>query len=221
MKMKKENNYIIYKVENTENNQVYIGATTSSVHNRKLDHTGKANRGENGKFYEAISTYSADAFSWQQVDTASSTDELAQKEKEYIYKYNSKEKGYNSDEGGGFKKTVYQYDVIDGKLVNEYSCLTDAGNAVNATKQCISRACLSVNNIYNGFYWSYEYNVPFSPAEDSRRKNVFQLSVDGELLAEYKSVAEASEQTGLSKTCISRVCRGERKYSGGYIWKYK
>ncbi|WP_394345717.1 hypothetical protein [Gelidibacter gilvus] len=39
-------------------------------------------------------------------------------------------------------------------------------------------------------------------------------------IAEYESVAEASRQTGISKSCISKVCRGERKQSGGYIWKY-
>lgn len=218
--MKKENKYIIYKAENTENNQVYIGATTSSVHNRKLDHIRKAKRGENGKFYEAISTYRADAFSWQQVDTASSTDELAQKEKEYIYKYDSINQGYNSDEGGGFKKTVYQYDVIDGSLISTYKSLTDAGNAVNATKQSISAACLSVNKIYENYYWSYTFQNPFTPEVDKRLKQVLQLDIEGKLLRSFKSVAEASRITGVYKGCIAKSCRGERKTAGGYHWKY-
>ncbi|WP_416382011.1 hypothetical protein [Maribacter sp. BPC-D8] len=37
----------------------------------------------------------------------------------------------------------------------------------------------------------------------------------------YLSIVEASKITGISKTCISRCCRGERKQSGGYLWKYK
>ncbi len=211
---------IIYKVENTKNGLIYIGATTHSIHQRKLDHTERANREEQGKFYKAISTYGTDAFSWEQIDTANSIDELAQKEQSYIVEYNSKEKGYNSSIGGELKKTVYQYKLDDGGLVGKHDCLENASNAINATKQDISRACLSVNNTYGGYYWSYELKEPFEPSKDCRKKEVYQLSLQGYLLASFSSVSEASRQTGISKTCISRVCRGERKYSGGYIWKY-
>lgn len=39
-------------------------------------------------------------------------------------------------------------------------------------------------------------------------------------IARYNSVSDASVQTGLSKTTISRACRGERDQTGGYIWGY-
>ena len=211
---------IIYKVVNKENGSIYIGATTSSVEQRKNDHINKTFNGERTKFYEAISTCGAEAFTWEQVDTASSINELAQKEKRYIFEYKAKDNGYNSDEGGGFKKTVYQYNLNDGSLVNSYECLTDACNAVNATKQSISETCLSVNQTYKGYYWSYEFKEPFIPKLDSRKKEVFQYSMDGKLIANYVSVAEASRQTTISKNCISRVCRWERNQSGGYIWRY-
>jgi len=213
-------NYIIYKALNNVNNQVYIGATTNTLKQRTIDHIERANRGEEGKFQQAISTYGVNAFEWEQIDTASSIDELAQKEKQYILEYNAKENGYNSDEGGGFKKTVYQYN-LDGSLINSYCCLQDAGNAVNAMKQDISRASLSVNKLFKGFYWSYNFNEPFKPEPDTRKKEVLQYAVEGYLVANYVSVAEASRQTGLSKTCISRACRGERANSGGFIWRYE
>ncbi|MDP3314375.1 NUMOD1 domain-containing DNA-binding protein [Lutibacter sp.] len=218
--MKEEYNYIIYKAQNTVNGELYIGATTNSIHQRKLDHLERAARGEEGKFQEAIGTYGAEAFKWEQVDTASCADELAQMEQKYINEFNSKDAGYNSSIGGDFKKTVYQYNLIDGILVNSYNCLTDAGNAVNATKQCISRACLSVNKAYNGFYWSYNFTEPFKPDLDTRKKEVLQYSLEGSFISKFVSVADASRQIGLSKTCISRSCRGERANSGGYIWKY-
>ena len=214
-------NGFIYKVINRENGQVYIGATTNTLEQRTLDHIERANRRESGKFHDAISTYGVDAFEWQQIDTASSIDELAQKEKKYILEYNAKENGYNADEGGGFKKTVYQYSLVDGSLTDTYSCLKDAGNTVNATKQDISRACLSVNKLYRGFYWSYNFTEPFKPDADSRKKEVFQYSLDGCLAAKYVSVAEAYRQTGLSKTSISCACRRERANSGGFIWRYE
>ncbi|MHB1106989.1 MAG: GIY-YIG nuclease family protein [Lutibacter sp.] len=219
--MKMSKNGIIYKVVNRENGQVYIGATTTSVRQRQLDHIERANRGEKGKFQQAISTYGTEAFIWEQIDTASSIDELASKEKQFILEYNAKENGYNSDVGSGFKKTIYQYNLVNGSLVNSYKCLTDAGYAVNSTKQNISSACLSVNCTYRGFYWSYNFTEPFKPNVDSRKKEVLQFSLEGYLVAKYVSVAEASRQTGLSKTCISRACRGERANSGGFVWRYE
>lgn len=212
--------FIIYKVQNKLNGDTYIGATTKSVNDRKLDHIQKANNGESTKFYVAIRTYDASAFNWEQIDTASSLDELAQKEKQYITEFKSKEEGYNSDEGGGFQKTIYQYNLEDGSLINTYDCLTDAGNAVNATKQCISKACLSVNHTYRGFYWSYDYKEPFIPKIDERKKEVLQYSLEGHLLSKYLSVADASKQTGVVCTSIAKVCRGERKSAGGFVWSY-
>jgi len=219
--MRENNNFIIYKVENITNGQVYIGATTHSINQRKLDHFEKAKRGINGKFFNAIRTFGADAFKFEQIDTTNSIDKLAQKEKHYIYEYKAKEDGYNSDKGGGFQKSVYQYSLINGKLINSHKCLTDASNAVNATKQDISRACLSVNKVFKCYYWSYNYAEPFKPLNDARKKEVLQLTIDGKLVARYVSVSEASKQTGYSKTCISRVCRGERQQSSGFIWRYK
>ena len=75
---------IIYKVINKESGKIYVGATKNSIHQRKLDHQERASRGEKGQFQEAIGTYGPEAFTWTQLDTASTTDELAQKEKEYI-----------------------------------------------------------------------------------------------------------------------------------------
>jgi len=214
------NNYIIYKVENTKNGYVYIGATTKSVEERKQDHIQKANKDYQGKFQKALMSYGVENFEWTQIDTINSVDALAQKEKEYILEYNSKEKGYNTDAGGGFKKTVYQYSIEDGKLINTYDCLENAGNAVNASKKQMCSVCLSVNNKYNGYYWSYEYKEPFIPKKDLRTKKVFKYSLEGILLDEYKSVSIAFKKTGVSKTGIAKVCRGVQDLSGGFVWKY-
>lgn len=177
--MKKNKNAgIIYTVECNITGKFYVGATKDSIEQRKLDHLKRANRGDANKFQEAISTYGAEAFSWEQIDTASCIDELALKEKQYILVYNSKEEGYNADSGGGFKKTVYQYNQKDGSLIKSYDCLESAGNVINATKQQLSRACLSVNKSYGGFYWSYEYIEPFKPELDKRFRTVKQYEID-------------------------------------------
>lgn len=209
---------IIYKVENKNNGYVYVGATTKSIEERKKDHLYKAQIGQGNIFQEAISTYGTDAFNWETIDTASSTDELAQKEKQYILEYNSKKKGYNIDAGGGFKKTVYQYDLKDGKLVGQFETLQEAGQVIKTTKQHISRACLSVNKTYGGFYWSYEYLEPFKPNKDARKNKVMYYNLKEDSVQEFDSIADASRITGISKSCVARFCKGDRTPPIGFKW---
>jgi group I intron endonuclease len=209
----------IYKVTNTKNDKIYIGATTKSIEDRKKDHLKKSKKGKSYAFQNAIATYGTDAFKWEKVDFATTINELAQKEKEYILKYNSKEQGYNSDSGAGFKKTIYQYAVKDGQLINSYDCLENAGSAVGADKRSISSAALGVNKTCNGFVWSYSSTFP-TDFKDNRKKVVQQFSLEGEFINEFKSVSEASELTGCNKTGIGKVSRGERKSCGGFYWVY-
>jgi group I intron endonuclease len=210
---------IIYKVVNTITDEVYIGATTKSIEERKADHLQKSQKKVGSCFQESIATYGADAFKWEQIDTASSNDELASKEIRYILENNSLESGYNSDRGGGLKKTVYKYN-LDGSLNSTFEDLTSAGKSINVRKQAISRACWSVNQTLGGYLWSYDYKEPFIVEPDNRKKQVTQFTLDGAIIAKYSSVSEASRITGISKTCISRCCRNEREQSGGFIWNY-
>jgi hypothetical protein len=58
-------------------------------------------------------------------------------------------------------------------------------------------------------------NMPF-------KKRVRQMTLDGEVIAEYESAAEAARQTGFCKGGISSSCNGEKGFERyhGYIWKY-
>tara|TARA_R100001377_G_scaffold73870_1_gene50031 strand:- start:127 stop:789 length:663 start_codon:yes stop_codon:yes gene_type:complete len=216
-----DDKYLIYKAFNQKTGQMYIGATTDSLHQRKLDHTERATRGESNKFHDAISTYGSEFFLWEQLDTANSLDELAKKEQSYIIKYRTKEEGYNSSIGGEFKKTVYQYDLKDGSLIGKYDCLQNAASVISARKNAISRACLSVNKIYRGYFWSYDYEEPFKPNKDIRKKKVLHYNLEVNTVHEYDSVADASRKTGVSKSCIAKFCRGERNPPEGVIWEYE
>ncbi|WP_316636112.1 GIY-YIG nuclease family protein [uncultured Flavobacterium sp.] len=219
MKQIEKNSGIIYKVINTKTNEMYIGSTTKSITERKNDHLQKANNGNGFKFHNAISTYGIDSFKWEQIDTAINNNELASKEIKYISEYDALDNGYNSDKGGGIKKTVYKYN-LDGSLNDTFQDLTSASVTIDVRKQDISRACWSVNNTLGGFLWSYEYREPFVPKFDNRKKQVIQYNVNGNVLARYISASEASRKTAISKTCITRCCRGEREQSGGFLWKY-
>lgn len=210
---------IVYKASNIVTNEVYIGATTRSVEERQTDHIQKANNGLGSYFQQAIGTYGPEAFSWEQIDTAQNLNELAQKESYYILEYNSKDKGYNEDRGGGFKKTIYQYN-LDGEFIKSFEDLSSAASAVTATKKQMSKVCLSKSNLLKNSYWSYKYIEPFVPETDLRKKAVYQCDIENNILSKYESVSEASKKSNVSKSSIAKCCRGERLTGGGYKWNY-
>ena len=51
-------------------------------------------------------------------------------------------------------------------------------------------------------------------------RRVSQYTLDGVFIAEYATLREADEKTGISFKEISKVVRGHRKMAGGYIWKF-
>lgn len=51
-------------------------------------------------------------------------------------------------------------------------------------------------------------------------KRVVQIK-DGVIVGTFNSITEAGTITGISFQNISSVCRGKRKSSGGYIWKFE
>lgn len=211
--------YKIYRVTNNANDKVYIGATKDTVEKRKQNHYYKSQTDTGAKFHTEIATYGLGSFQWETIDTACTVDELAAKEKYYIHVYESQQTGYNSDQGGAFKKTVYQYSE-NGVYINRFSNLREAANSVGVCKQAVSRACLNKSKKCCGFYWSYEYLDSPVFEKDKRSKKVFRYSLNGELEEDYDSVAEASRKTGYSESGISRVCRGERSSYKGFRWKY-
>jgi len=52
-------------------------------------------------------------------------------------------------------------------------------------------------------------------------KPVIQLSLNGEYISMYPSVAEAERITGIFSTNISNCCLGKYRYSGGFRWMFK
>lgn len=53
-----------------------------------------------------------------------------------------------------------------------------------------------------------------------RKIKVSQYTLDNVFIREYDSPTDVEKETGIVQTHIIGVCRGNRKTSGGYIWKY-
>lgn len=183
---------------------------------RLKDHLQKAAKKVDNKFHKAIENFGSQAFEIELLDEAETTDELAQKEIHYINAYNTMQNGYNSDRGGGFKKTIYQFEFNNPEPIATYDTLEEA--AVNASRKTISNACLGSLKSAKGFLWSYTPEYP--KVEDRRSKVVYQYNLDGLLIATFSSAREASKQLGIGLSSITRCCRDERKQTSGYRFSY-
>lgn len=102
----------IYIIRNTVNQKVYIGQTTMTVHERFLAHlkpsTSKLKR--NYKLYNAMNKYGCDKFYVETLEELVPIEDLDRKEQEYIFMYDSFNKGYNATPGG------------DGRVLNKIEC---------------------------------------------------------------------------------------------------
>ena len=208
----------IYLVWNIFTAQFYVGSTTKEIKGRILDHFQKSAKKVDNKFHKAIENYGSQAFDYLWIDFTDTTDELAQKEAYYIEAYNALSAGYNSDRGGGFKKTIYQFAINYPKPIATYATLEEAGNSVNASRKTISNACLGSLKTAKGYLWSYTPEYP--EVKDKRSKTVYQYNLDGLLIATFSSAREASRELDIPLSCITRCCLGERKQTSGYKFSY-
>ena len=86
-----------------------------------------------------------------------------------------------------------------------------------------------LGTVRNGYNTSSYGGTSYKRTEENKKKiseskgvnGILQFSKDGEFIAEYPSIMEASRQTGCSAPNICSCCKGKRKSTGGFIWKYK
>ena len=123
----------------------------------------------------------------------------------------------------GWQRGVKQYD-LDGNLIKEYISIMDAERETGIPNSSISNACRRKREqVRAGNYmWRYsdEGGDKISPYIFPKKKPIYKIDLNGNIIKKYNSITEASIDNNIPLGCIARVCRGERKTAGGYIWKY-
>lgn len=108
-------------------------------------------------------------------------------------------------------------DIIKLLLDGELRCLiADKYNVGNST----------IDDIYFHRTWERLTNGIEFPTTNRNKykfktKPLIQYDLNMNFIAEYNSARDAEKETGIGYKLISRVCRGERDCTCGYIFKFK
>ncbi len=94
--------FIVYKLTNSVNGKAYIGVSGRSLETRWGEHTSRRKRGmrSGNRLYAAMDKYGVKVFSREIVAAAFTEDEARHLEREYILKFDTYDRGYNSNLGG-------------------------------------------------------------------------------------------------------------------------
>ena len=205
------------------NNEMYYVGKTKCTLRRRFGNNGVGYKGTT--FYSAIIKYGWDNFYHECISFRLSerdANTLEQKLIAYLHS-NKRMYGYNDapgGTGGNVRPTTHvcQYD-IGGKLINVFDSAADAGRAVNIDRTRITNVCRHGGSAA-GYIWSYE---GAQPRTKRLYKKVVQKTIDGDIIAVYSCVNDASKRTGLKPSniykCISDTAT--RKTAGGCCWEYR
>lgn len=226
--------YSVYK-HTFPNSKIYIGIT---FRNPKV-RWGNGNNYSNNKYMaNAIKKYGWDNISHEILFTNLTQEQAEKIEIELIklYKSNNPQYGYNIANGGKHNG-MFSEETIEkmrkaqlGKHLSEETKLkiSNSNKAKCVSKETIekikktkrqkgvselSRRNSSAIGTKNGI-------VNIRNAWGKTSKKVAKYNNKNILLEVYKSISDASRQTGITITSISYVCNNKRKTAGGYIWHF-
>lgn len=119
---------------------------------------------------------------------------------------------------------VCQYS-LDGKKLNTYNSVAEAGDAAKVSHCCITDAIRGRQKTAGGFIWLYEGTDPETirfPGTNyiPNGKPVIQYTLDGKERCHFESITVASLATGIRRDNIYRALSGGHNTAGGFIWKY-
>ena len=202
--------YLIYKHTNKINGKCYIGQTREADN---PDARWKSGVGysKQPKFYRAITKYGWDAFEHEILEYCDSLATANFRECYWIAYFNSVDFGYNSSSGGGvpqyFSKALYQLDS-NKNIINKFESTRQAERFTGISQANIAKCCKGLVNSANGYWWCYvqDYDTfivkPIGPSK-GQPLAVEQLSTTDEIIAIYKSTAEAERATQIPHQNIS------------------
>lgn len=241
---------IIYKATNLINNKIYIGQTVLNLQTRKKQHENSHKYKSCYSFSKAIKKYGKDNFKWEVIDTASTIEELNEKESYYINSYKSliSENGYNLKGGGSnsflteeVKKKISQAQIGEknhmygktGSLnptskrvrnittEDEYESANECAIKENINFSHICAVCRGDRGSTNNCIYRYLDNEG-NIIQPKQTADIKNKPVRNIDTGEEFSTAQKAEMfyAGKKSGNVNRVCKGQRKTFAGYRFEY-
>lgn len=213
--------WIIYK-HTSPSGKVYIGQTKRGKFRWK---GGKSAYTNGKKFFQAIEKYGWKNFTHVIIeDGILSQNEADEREVFWIQFYDSYRNGYNMTKGGRFvsddaktssSKTVIQLDS-DFNIINEFSSITAAAQAVNISPQGIGQCVIGNSCTAAGYHWALKSDYPELPHIKTSKYN--RPIWCYELQKAFDSIKDAVSFFNADYSSITRALSSKTNFAYGYHW---
>lgn len=216
--------FTVYKHVNKVNGKVYIGQTSFNVERRWRNGKGY----KTGVFRKAIDKYGWDNFEHVIIKEGLTKEEANLLEISLIKEYKKLGLSYNITDGG------------EGAPGYRHSEETRQKMSIKGKgRKMPEHVKLIVSTRFKGIPLTEEHKLKISIALQGKPKSgeaklkmklnhnyhdlveIIKLDREGNIICTYPSIADASRDTGILQTHISRCARGKRPSAGGFKWKYK
>ena len=150
----------------------------------------------------------------------------------FLLKSQQHERKWGSESGRtnlgakGKPKAVEQLDPFSGKVIQSFKSIAEASRLTEINKVSIAKAVSGKLRQAGTYLWRKKgdqstadlYDIP--PATHKPTVPIEQLDpVSGKVIRIFKSILEASQQTGISTRSIGRALYGRSRHAGTYLWR--
>ena len=220
------NNYIVY-VHTSPSNKRYIGITSQKPE-RRWRKNGAGYK-DHVYFWKAIQKYGWDNFKHEILFDGLTKDKAEQKEVELIAYYNSNDIvfGYNMSVGGESGSKGYKYTDEQRRHMSEIHKGEKNGMyGKRHTEETIEKE--RVTHLRENLSDDTIYKMSIAKKGKKRDRQAVEKQIETisnkviciETSIVYNGAKEAGRLNNIDPSCISKVCRGERKTAGGFHWQY-
>ena len=146
---------------------------------------------------------------------------ILQQYKNYSDEESRKRRGKNITKAK--RESVSQYD-LHGNFIAEYTSSFKAAQSVEgAGRYAVKKCCEEQCGISGGYQWRYSKDPApeaFHGKAKGKQKPIIQMDLDDNIIAKFKCLKEASEQTRTNMGSICSCCSGLYKTANGFKWRY-
>jgi predicted GIY-YIG superfamily endonuclease len=118
-------------------------------------------------------------------------------------------------------KQIIRYD-LNGIKIDEFKSLREAARLTGLNHGNISKCCSGKFKHTGGFIFKTGgTNIDVVMNPNGVKKNILEVDNEGNIINEFISISEASKQTMIAGSSISRACHGKIKKTNNRYFKFK